>query len=512
MLWFIVTLLVISGTILLFLGVNALQRRDTPVVMAFSLAMFCASLWAYSFAMEVVSNTLETKILWANIQFLGIELLPLAWFAMTLYYTGQPRWTIRSLPFLSFVPLVITFIIWSNPYHHLFRGSPSLEIISPTFSVLSNDYGIFFYAVSVPFGYLLFLASLVLSAKFWLKSPPIYRRQRFILFFSLLLPLLVDVLYVFGITPIPNFNFTAITFSIAGLLISWNIFFFRFFDFMPLAKDVVIETMQVGVIVLDKQGFITDINPEAEKITGISAAQNIGTLAKQVFPKYASFLDLDVEGTTEISLEKDGETSYYAARVSPILGKNKHLLGRVITLNNVSERVQLYQKVKEASLTDSLTGVLNRRAFMAKGESEIKRSLRHKRRLSIIMMDVDDFKKVNDKYGHRMGDKALFSVAECCRQQMRTSDEIARYGGDEFTILLPETGAEDAITLAERISNDIAHTRLSIETEQVSPLRVSIGVAEFDGKETLNSLLHRADQALYDVKRSGKGKISLNEI
>ena len=506
MLLVITSLLILSGTILLFLGMNALQRREMPAAKAFAITMFAASLWAFCFAAEVVSPSLEGKIFWANIQFLGINILPLSWFAMTLYYTGQPRWTIRSLSILGLVPFAILLVIFTDPYHHLYRGFPSLDIITPSFSVLNNDYGIFFYAVSVPFGYFLFIASLVLSARFWLKSPQAYRRQRSILFLSLLLPLLVDVLYVFGITPIPNFNFTAITFSISGLLISWNIFFLRFFDITPLAKDVVIGTMQVGVIVLDKHGFITDINPEAEKITNISAAQNIGALAKQVFPSYASFFNSDADEKTEIILEQDGEKNYYAARISPVLGKKNLLFGRVITLNNVSERVRLYQKVKEASLTDSLTGVLNRRAFIEKGESEINRTIRHERNLSVIMMDVDNFKTINDKYGHRIGDNALCTIAQLCHQQMRSTDEMARYGGDEFAILLPETNAKDAFILAKRICRDVAEVNFSTEMGERYSLSISVGVAEFIDRETLGALLHRADKALYEAKNAGKNQ------
>ena len=510
MLNLIISLLVVSGVITLFLGVNTSQKRDTKAAIAFSLTMLSASLWAFGFAVEVLSTTIEGKIFWANIQFLGINILPLSWFAMTLHYTGQPRWTIRSLPSLSFLPLVITLVIWSNPWHHLFRGAPSLEIINSSFSVLNNDYGIFFYAVFIPFNYFLFTTSLLLSVRFWIKSAPIYRRQRLIPFVGLLLPLLVDVLYILGITPIPNFNFTPVTFSLSGLLVGWNIFSLRFLEITPLANDAVINTMDVGVIVLDKQGRIVDINPAAEKFTGTSSLQNVGVQATEIFPGYDSFLNSDTDEEAEIELEHDGEKHFYHARISRISGKRKHVLGRVVTLNNISERVRLYQQVKEASLTDSLTGVQNRRAFIEKGELEIVRALRHERSLSAIMMDVDNFKTINDKYGHRIGDNALVTIAQLCYQQMRSTDFIARYGGDEFVIFLPETSAKEAHTLGKRICRDIAQVSFSTEDGEKYSLSVSIGVAEFNGKETLRALLHRADKALYEAKRAGKNQVVKN--
>jgi len=471
--------------------------------------MFSASLWSFGFAAEVISSSLQGKIFWANIQFIGICVLTFSWFTMTLHYTGQPRWTIRSLPVLGIIPFVTVLIILSNPYHHLFRGSPSLETITSSFSVLNSDYGIYFYAVHVPFSYLLDATSLFLLFRFWIKSPSIYKRQRLILATSFLFPLLVDIFYVVGITPISNFNFTPIAFSISGLLISWNVFSFQFFDITPLANDVVVSTMQVGVIVLDKEGRITDMNPVAEKITDVSLTESIGIPAVQVFPDYAISLNSASDEEAEITLEREGERYYYHAKISPVFNKHKHVVGRVITMHNVSELVNLYQQVREASQTDYLTGVLNRRAFITQGETEIARVLRHKKSLSLIMMDIDDFKHINDKFGHKYGDKALITVARLCRQQMRSIDQIARYGGDEFVILLPETSAKDAFNLAERICRDIADHKCLTESGESCTLSASLGVSEFDGKETLGSLLHRADQALYESKNAGKGQVTL---
>ena len=509
MLFFIVSLLSISGVILLFVGVNTLLRRNTPTTTAFAVIIFSASLWSFGFSAEVISTSLQGKIFWANIQFLGINALTFSWFVMVLYYTRQPRWTIHSLPVLSVMPLATMLMIWSNSYHHLFRISPTLEFIDPTFSVLNSDYGIFFYAVYLPFSYLLYAISLFLLARFLIKSPPIYKRQRLILLASLILPLSVDALYILGITPISDFNFTPIAFSISGILISWNVFSFRFLDTTSLANDIVVSTMQVGVIVLDKQGRITDINPAAEEITSASLAQSIGVPLAQIFPDYVAFSKSDSAKEIEITLEREGEKHYYVARISFVFNKANHIVGRVITINNVSELVKLYKQVKEASMTDYLTGVLNRRAFIKKGKSEIARTLRHKKSLSIIMMDIDDFKLINDKLGHKYGDKALEKVAHLCRQQMRVTDEIARYGGDEFIILLPETSVEDAFNLAERICCDVARSKCVTKSGKTCSISISLGVTEFDGKETLGSLLHRADQALYESKNAGKGQVKL---
>ena len=189
------------------------------------------------------------------------------------------------------------------------------------------------------------------------------------------------------------------------------------------------------------------------------------------------------------------------------MGVRKRILGRVITLNNISERVRLYQRVREASLTDSLTGILNRRAFIERGETEIARVLRYQRPLSLAMMDLDNLKTINDEYGHNAGDNALMTIVQLCQKEMRSSDAIARYGGDEFVILLPETNMEKAFRLAERICQSVNKIVLETKPNNNVFLSVSIGLSEFDGKEKLESLLQRADEALYEAKRSGKNRV-----
>ena len=509
MLLIITSLLILSGTILLLLGLNALQRRDRPEAIAFAVTMFCASIWSYGFAIDVVSQTLQYKIFWANIQYLGISFLPLSWLMTTLHYTGQPRWMIRKLPLLSVVLLLSILVIWTDPYHHFFRINPSLDTANPFFPVLNNDYGIFYYAIYGPYNYLLYIISLFLLARFAFKSASIYRRKVLTLFLGLSLPFLVDLLHVFSITPIPHFTFAPIFFSISGL-VSWKVFSFSFLDITPLANDVIIRKIQVAVLVLDKEGLISDLNPAFEEITNISIREYIGTPIVQVLPILATYLNIDSDTQADIILEKEGEEFHYDLRVSPIHGRRERILGRVFTLNDISERMKLYQQVEKASTEDSLTGTLTRRAFALKGEREIARAQRYKKELSVIMIDFDDFKSINDNFGHKYGDEALRVVTCLCHEKMRSVDQIARYGGDEFVILLPETLAKNAFSFAQRIHKDILETNLTTEQGIAYSLNVSMGVAGLHGNQTLESLLHEADQALYEAKHRGKGQVFLS--
>lgn len=154
--------------------------------------------------------------------------------------------------------------------------------------------------------------------------------------------------------------------------------------------------------------------------------------------------------------------------------------------------------LEEASSTDALTGVLNRKKLNQLLEQEIKRSHRYSGSLSIILMDIDHFKQVNDRFGHLEGDRVLVKVVEAVGRQLRTTDMLGRWGGEEFLILCPSTPGKGALALAEKL-------RLAVEKECVlgeTPLTASFGVAVYDKGDRLEALVRKADKALYRAKQT----------
>ena len=159
---------------------------------------------------------------------------------------------------------------------------------------------------------------------------------------------------------------------------------------------------------------------------------------------------------------------------------------------------------------DPLTGLYNRRAFMERLDEEINRSQRYQRPLSILMFDLDRFKRINDTYGHLTGDRVLNSFARLLTGSLRTSDLCGRYGGEEFLVLLPETQVGAALELAERIRQACATTPVqSAKTEQPVTVTVTVsgGVAELTDRETPDELITRVDDSLYEAKKKGRNQV-----
>jgi len=159
--------------------------------------------------------------------------------------------------------------------------------------------------------------------------------------------------------------------------------------------------------------------------------------------------------------------------------------------------------------TDALTGLANLRAFRSRLEDEVRRAARYGTALTCVMADMDYLKPVNDEFGHAAGDRAIAAVAEVIRGELRTTDLGARYGGDEFVLLLPHTTAAEGHVLAERLCARLKATTLEAFGRQIS-LHASFGVAEMAGtSEPAGELVRRADEALYTAKRAGRGQVAV---
>ena len=502
---FVIFLTLLSGAILLILSIMAFQQRSSALALSFAATMLCAAIWNFGFAVEIISPTLEAKIFWANVQFIGIVFLAPGWLVISLLATGQAQRVSKLIPSLVVIPILTIFVAWTNPYHQIFRLNPFINNIGVPFPVLVNNYSFYFYAVYVPYSYLLFITSFYLFFRSWKQMPVIYRRQRTILCISLSIPLFMDLIYVLGISPIPAFNLSSTVVTISGLLMSMNILKHHFLDILPLAYEAAITEMDVGVIVLDATGRVSHLNPAAEKITSISGDQAIGADLTRISPVLAPVRNSTKE-YMEINLPLEEKEHTYQVTKSEILHRKNKFVGQVITLNDITERVKLHQQIERLSNTDPLTRALNRRALVFYGEQEIRRAHRYNRNLTLILLDVDDFKGINDTYGHQSGDYVLKEIVQIIRKVIRSTDYVFRYGGDEFIILLLEMEAGEALEPVNRIHQELDHLSAGTEQDIPAQIGVSLGVTGLSAGDNLEDMLRRTDQALYQAKAAGKGQ------
>ncbi len=172
------------------------------------------------------------------------------------------------------------------------------------------------------------------------------------------------------------------------------------------------------------------------------------------------------------------------------------------------ERAQMLKKLQKLAITDALTTLHNSRYFYNQVELEVNRSNRYKHPLSMLLLDIDHFKEYNDTFGHLEGDKVLQRLGAIIRSCLRRMDSAYRYGGEEFTVLLPETNCEEALTVAERIRASVEASVFEPIPGQRARVTISIGVTQFQPEEDLTQFIQRADKAMYHSKQSGRNKVT----
>jgi diguanylate cyclase (GGDEF)-like protein/PAS domain S-box-containing protein len=242
------------------------------------------------------------------------------------------------------------------------------------------------------------------------------------------------------------------------------------------------------------------------------------TMGDQVFTS-ANFRESSWRQTSDIVVfdEQVGNIEvYYLEEIpekdeGPFLKEERNLINSISArLGRVLERMQVEEELIVLARTDSLTGLFNRRYFFELAERELERSRRYNHNLTCIMFDIDFFKEANDRYGHIFGDQVLQKIAKSCQEMVREVDILARYGGDEFVILLPETSIPEAQHIVERLRVRLKHTPIETDTV-VLYFTISIGMAGMSGEDSvdLNTLLKRADRALYQSKDKGRDQVTV---
>lgn len=187
------------------------------------------------------------------------------------------------------------------------------------------------------------------------------------------------------------------------------------------------------------------------------------------------------------------------------------LIGTTIAFSCFGWYVGRHESLSDQlALKDHLTGLYNVRYFQSRLSEEVASSKRHKTPLSLIIYDIDHFKQVNDQYGHQVGDKMLVAISDKASKKLRSSEVVARVGGEEFSVILPFCATKHAIQTAERLREAISHVSVNVNDQLTVSRTISLGVASLQKGESCDSLYRRADNALYQAKNSGRNKVCID--
>jgi two-component system cell cycle sensor histidine kinase/response regulator CckA len=342
--------LLIAAAVSAALALYAWRRRPTAGTAPFALLMLAMADWSLGYAFELGSADLSAKVFWSNVNFLGIAIIPTAWLAFILEYTGREKWlTRRNRVLLAVEPFVTVLLTWTNESHGLIRSSVRLDISGPI-PMLAPTYSTGFWLHAV-YSYLFILLGTLLLLMALIRSPRLYRGQASAVLIGSLAPWAGNMLHIFGLNPVPHLDLTPFAFTLTGLVVAWGLFRFRLLDLVPVAQDAIIESMDDGVMVLDAQNRIVYVNRVAARDIARPVSKIIGQPAAQTSSAWPGLFERyrDVtEARTEIVLGIGETQRHYDLRISPLCDWRGRLVGRLFVLRDITERKRTEEGLRES--------------------------------------------------------------------------------------------------------------------------------------------------------------------
>jgi diguanylate cyclase (GGDEF)-like protein len=513
-----------TAVISALVGIATLRRHPkSPGRTQFILMMIAISGYAMVAAMEAAAVRFPEKLFWSVLEYVGSGGAIVFFLLFILHFTQKQHWLRPQLVILLWLlPLFNVILVATNAWHQLVwtgfePGPPGSNLM-----IYRHGPG-FFWIMACVYSYALIGISLLTKASF---HPSItYRHQARLALLGAVFPLLGGIAYIFDLVP-PGINLPPMCFMLTGLLYITNVSRFRLFDLVPVARDMLIETMSDSIMVLDQSHRIVDLNPAAKQLFKIDQ-KSIGKTVNDLFSQWQNLVELlQSKSGIQAAIPLDFETQmYFDIQILLLMDRCRQLTGKLVIFRDVTDQYQaefelriantqltkqlreielLQVQLREQAARDRLTGLFNRHYWDETLPRELALAKRQRYSLAVILIDLDYFKRINDTFGHLSGDEVLKAFAKLLRDCSRLSDIVCRYGGEEFVLAMPGMSAETAFDKTEAIRLKFEATGVPIDHRRIYST-FSAGVSVFPNHGTsIEELMSVADQALYTAKSKGR--------
>ena len=506
----LVAILLTSAGATLCLAIITWRRRE-DIGRAASIYALCLALmtvYSVSHAMQWSSASLPTVFFSIKLAAIALHGLAPTLFLFALLATGHDgHVSVGRIIALYVVPSFCILALLSNEGTALVYRNP-VYVAGAGVSTFRFEKGPLYW-LGVGYLSLCLVSSVVLFVISAAKEPPPYRTQAVVFALATLIPWVGGALSISGHAPY-HLDLGPLLLSVCTIIIGWAILERRVLEIIPLARDSIFEGLSDGALVLDRRDRIVDLNPIVPAMLPEMPREPIGLAAVQALAAYPELIELvHAEATSvEFQVVTNHAVAYYQSKLSYVRDRRGNINGRTISIHDYTHTHHLVDQLERLATVDDLTGVNNRRYFEQLVSRETSRCLRYGRRISIIWLDIDNFKRVNDTFGHSAGDVMIRTIAQMCQGMIRQCDILGRVGGEEFAVCMPETAPAEAAVLAERIRVAIAQLQVSYEGHSISTT-ASFGIfcPESSADATVEVLFRYADKALYQAKQKGRNQV-----
>lgn len=524
-------LLFLSGTIAVVTMIMAAPRRTSPAGRPLMLMLAAMTGWSWLYALHWLWPTWPAPFFWLDATYLGVVSIPGLVLLFALELIRRPRHAPRLLWLALLIEPALTLLfLATDPYHNLFYGGLRLANTSDIFN------GGPWFWINVAYSYTLFLVSYVLLISTAIKSRgKVYRSQIGFSIAGLTVVFGGNFAALLGFHPLPGLDLTPILFTFAGLAFAISLYSFHMLDLVPVAKEYLLDQMSDGMIVVDNQGRVVEMNRSAATFFQQPAALLIGKYWRDLcttMPDLAAALEKFNSG--------EGQTLYHAQsgqildiRINPMLAQPDKVSGYLLTWRDVTRLKQVENELRQANealrqnlfqintlrwsleeqvIRDPLTGLFNRRFLEDILPQEIGQASRLHFPLALLVIDIDHFKLVNDLHGHATGDLVLKQLSQKLEGSIRKGDWAVRFGGEEFLIIMVDTPRTAVLQRAEQLRREIADASFIVGIEKIH-ITVSIGISIFpEHGGSYDELFGAADRSLYEAKAQGRNRVVMGEI
>ena len=516
----------LTAMLALVVAVMIWPRRTVPGATALIWLMAAAAEWALGVSLEYAVVGIGPKVFWAKVEYIGALSSPVFFLLFALQYSCLDRWlTPRRVAALFVVPLVTFGLALTNERHGLiwsgFSPSPDGD------NLLIYQHGWGYWLGVMGYSYLAMLAGTGLLAWAVVYFPSRYRPQSGTLLAGAFVPWVGDVVYNLGRSPVQGLELTPLLLTGAGAAFALSMLQFKFLDLVPVARGALIEMMTEGVLVLDSQGRILDLNPALRRLLHLPVGLAPGGRVQEALAAWPALVDsLFTIGEGRVEMPLAGvEQGFWELNVSPVRNRDGRNTGKLVVMQDITvrkrveaelqkthealvaqvEEIQSLQaELREQAIRDSLTLLFNRRYLDESLERELARAVYGHVPLSLVVVDIDHFKVINDTFGHKGGDELLRAFGALLREKTRREDIPCRFGGEEFVVVLPRTDAEAAVRRVHEWRVALEEIRLPCNGGTIQAT-FSAGVAAYPTHgATVEELLSAGDHALYAAKAAGR--------
>ena len=494
-----------------FFAAYFFSKGRTSYRKAFAGVVLCMSFYLFGYLMIINTNNLQEMIFWNQIQYFALPFVPVLWLIVALLYTKTIySLSTRLLILLFAVPVITVLVRLTNIWHHFFYINWGIREYFCYYS-LYLERGLWYY-INISYTILCLISTIVIYFIGYLRKNKGYTRSHFLVFlFASILPLIGIGLILFSYEEY-GIDYAALLMPISLLIITYGILRYDFLEIRGLARETIFENNLTGLVVLGPGRLVVDYNKAAEKFFETINITLNNYPIDRILEHEPKLLEIfESEEDNDYTCVIDGEERYFEIDTMQLGDNPREASIRMLkSIRDVTEERIIQGKLKFLATTDSLSGLYNRAEFMELAQREFALAKINNEELSILMLDLDKFKNINDNYGHATGDEVIRVFGHMIKTSFRKTDIAGRIGGEEFAVILKNASLEEAKKVAEIFRESVARRKVIYGEQEIS-FTVSIGVASFsensDKIKNIEDILKMADNALYRAKAEGRNRV-----